>query len=161
MSPYLMHTDTSVYSKPFEFMPERWLDENFNPNMMRNFVPFARGMSIFQLTIPEAESLMGVVHRLPQMSRSKPSHGRAQPCTRRVFQTGRSSPRAIWEWYFWHESCPWLCGAVAEVEYERYSCHCELGSILECGCQSLSVCSDSFLDYVDGFPRFFWVWHYE
>lgn len=46
MSPYLMHTDTSVYSKPFEFMPERWLDENFNPNMMRNFVPFARGMSL-------------------------------------------------------------------------------------------------------------------
>lgn len=45
MSPYLMHTDTSVYSKPFEFIPERWLDENFNQNMMRNFVPFARGMS--------------------------------------------------------------------------------------------------------------------
>ncbi|EEA28685.1 hypothetical protein TMatcc_002964 [Talaromyces marneffei ATCC 18224] len=43
MSPYLMHTDTSVYSKPFEFMPERWLDENFNQDMMRNFVPFARG----------------------------------------------------------------------------------------------------------------------
>jgi cytochrome P450 len=45
-----MHTDTSVYSKPFEFMPERWLDENFNQNMMRNFVPFARGMSLISST---------------------------------------------------------------------------------------------------------------
>ncbi|KAL9022392.1 MAG: hypothetical protein Q9185_000433 [Variospora sp. 1 TL-2023] len=39
---YLMHTDATVYEKPFEFKPERWLDA-VHPNMNRNFVPFSRG----------------------------------------------------------------------------------------------------------------------
>ncbi|KAI0013031.1 cytochrome P450 [Xylariaceae sp. FL0662B] len=42
MSSYLMHTDTSVYERPFEFIPERWIGE-VNPAMNRNYVPFARG----------------------------------------------------------------------------------------------------------------------
>ncbi|KAL8968896.1 MAG: hypothetical protein Q9197_004623 [Variospora fuerteventurae] len=42
MSSYLMHTDATVYEKPFEFKPERWLDA-VHPNMNRNFVPFSRG----------------------------------------------------------------------------------------------------------------------
>ena len=44
MSAYLMHTDPSVYPHPFTFAPERWLGD-IPPNMMRNFVPFARGTS--------------------------------------------------------------------------------------------------------------------
>ena len=42
MSGYLMHTDPTVYEKPFEFAPERWLGD-LSPNMNRNFVPFSRG----------------------------------------------------------------------------------------------------------------------
>lgn len=42
MSAYLMHTDPTVYEKPFEFMPERWLGD-IEANMRRNYVPFSRG----------------------------------------------------------------------------------------------------------------------
>lgn len=42
MSAYLMHSDPTVYPKPFEFIPERWLGD-VNPAMYRNFVPFCRG----------------------------------------------------------------------------------------------------------------------
>ena len=42
MSSYLMHTDSTVYDKPFDFVPERWLGD-INPEMNRNFVPFSRG----------------------------------------------------------------------------------------------------------------------
>lgn len=42
MSSYLMHTDPTVYERPFEFIPERWLGA-VHPNMNRNFVPFSRG----------------------------------------------------------------------------------------------------------------------
>lgn len=42
MSAYLMHTDPSVYEKPFEFIPERWLGD-VKPSMNNNFVPFSRG----------------------------------------------------------------------------------------------------------------------
>ena len=42
MSGYLMHTDSTVYEKPFDFVPERWLGD-INPKMNRNFVPFSRG----------------------------------------------------------------------------------------------------------------------
>lgn len=42
MSGYLMHTDSTVYEKPFDFVPERWLGD-ISPNMNRNFVPFSRG----------------------------------------------------------------------------------------------------------------------
>ncbi|KAI1410009.1 cytochrome P450 [Hypoxylon sp. FL1857] len=42
MSSYLMHTDPSVYEKPFEFIPERWIGD-VDPAMNRNYVPFARG----------------------------------------------------------------------------------------------------------------------
>ena len=42
MSSYFMHTDPSVYEKPFEFIPERWLGD-IDPAMNRNYVPFSRG----------------------------------------------------------------------------------------------------------------------
>jgi hypothetical protein len=42
MSAYFMHTDPEVYPDPLSFKPERWLGDR-HPNMMRNFVPFARG----------------------------------------------------------------------------------------------------------------------
>ena len=42
MSCYLMHTDPSVYEKPFEFIPERWLGD-IDPAMNHNYVPFSRG----------------------------------------------------------------------------------------------------------------------
>ncbi|KAI4152138.1 MAG: hypothetical protein L6R39_001889 [Caloplaca ligustica] len=34
--------DATVYEKPFEFNPDRWLGA-VHPNMNRNFVPFSRG----------------------------------------------------------------------------------------------------------------------
>lgn len=71
---------------------------------------------LWSIQCHKVESLMDF-YRIPQMSRSKPGNGRAQPCTRRLFQTGWSSSRAIWEWYFRHESCPWLCGAITEIGY--------------------------------------------
>lgn len=43
MSGYLMHSDPSVYENPFDFVPERWLGD-IHPNLMRNFVPFSRGL---------------------------------------------------------------------------------------------------------------------
>ncbi|OTA61601.1 cytochrome P450 [Hypoxylon sp. EC38] len=42
MSIYAMHTDASVFRDPLQFKPERWLGE-YNPQMDRNFVPFAKG----------------------------------------------------------------------------------------------------------------------
>lgn len=42
MSAYLQHSDPTVYPKPFEFMPERWL-RDVDPAMHRNYVPFCRG----------------------------------------------------------------------------------------------------------------------
>lgn len=43
MSAFMMHTDPKVYEKPFEFIPERWLGDNVNPALKRNYVPFAKG----------------------------------------------------------------------------------------------------------------------
>jgi hypothetical protein len=45
-----MHNDPSVYENPSEFMPERWLGD-IDPNMMRNFTPFTRGL-VYQLRLP-------------------------------------------------------------------------------------------------------------
>ncbi|KAL2041006.1 hypothetical protein N7G274_006464 [Stereocaulon virgatum] len=42
MSSYFMHLDPTVYPKPFEFLPERWLGDA-DPLMSRNLVPFSRG----------------------------------------------------------------------------------------------------------------------
>lgn len=42
MSAYFMHTDASVYERPFDFIPERWLGD-IDPAMNRNYVPFSRG----------------------------------------------------------------------------------------------------------------------
>jgi cytochrome P450 len=42
MSAYMMHSDPSVYDEPFEFKPERWLN-NVTPAMNRNLVPFSKG----------------------------------------------------------------------------------------------------------------------
>ncbi|TVY39771.1 Cytochrome P450 monooxygenase [Lachnellula occidentalis] len=42
MSAYLMHVDPSAYENPFKFDPDRWMGEQ-NPNLARNYVPFARG----------------------------------------------------------------------------------------------------------------------
>ncbi|PQE19169.1 cytochrome P450 protein [Rutstroemia sp. NJR-2017a BBW] len=42
ISSYLMHTDPTVYPKPDEFLPSRWIG-SINPAMHRSFVPFARG----------------------------------------------------------------------------------------------------------------------
>ena len=39
-----MHTDSTVYEKPFDFVPERWLGD-ISPKMIRNWVPFTRGIS--------------------------------------------------------------------------------------------------------------------
>ena len=43
ISSYFMHNDPLVYEKPLEFVPERWLGD-VDPNMMRNFTPFTRGL---------------------------------------------------------------------------------------------------------------------
>lgn len=52
MSGYLMHSDPSVYENPFDFVPERWLGD-IHPNLMRNFVPFSRGLrGLFPPGIP-------------------------------------------------------------------------------------------------------------
>ncbi|PQE06966.1 cytochrome P450 protein [Rutstroemia sp. NJR-2017a WRK4] len=42
MSSYLMHTDPTVYPKPDEFNPSRWIG-SIDPAMHRSFVPFTRG----------------------------------------------------------------------------------------------------------------------
>lgn len=42
MSSYLIHSDASVYERPSEFNPDRWLGP-LHPNILRNFVPFSRG----------------------------------------------------------------------------------------------------------------------
>ncbi|KAI8623119.1 cytochrome P450 family protein [Xylariaceae sp. FL1651] len=42
MSAYLQHTDPSVFPRPFDFIPERWLD-GVTPQMTKNYVPFSRG----------------------------------------------------------------------------------------------------------------------
>ncbi|KAH8896133.1 putative cytochrome P450 [Thozetella sp. PMI_491] len=42
MSAYMMHTDSKVYPKPFEFIPERWLGE-YDPVMNQHFIPFSKG----------------------------------------------------------------------------------------------------------------------
>lgn len=39
-SAYLLHTDPTIYPEPFEFRPERWLD---NPRLLRNLFAFGRG----------------------------------------------------------------------------------------------------------------------
>jgi len=43
MSIYLMHSDPEVYERPDEFVPERWVDGNVTPAMVRNYVPFCKG----------------------------------------------------------------------------------------------------------------------
>ena len=45
MSSMFMHTDSTIYPEPEKFLPERWLGD-VNPDMMRNFVPFARGKEL-------------------------------------------------------------------------------------------------------------------
>ena len=42
MSDYFMHTNASVYERPFDFIPDRWLGD-IDPAMNRNYVPFSRG----------------------------------------------------------------------------------------------------------------------
>ncbi|KAI0526193.1 cytochrome P450 family protein [Xylaria bambusicola] len=42
MSAYLQHTNPEIYPRPYEFIPERWL-ENVTPLMTKNYVPFAKG----------------------------------------------------------------------------------------------------------------------
>ncbi|KAI3326694.1 cytochrome P450 family protein [Xylariaceae sp. AK1471] len=42
MSAYLQHTDPRVFRRPFEFIPERWLD-SVTPEMTKNYVPFSKG----------------------------------------------------------------------------------------------------------------------
>lgn len=43
MSAYYMHTDGCVFSEPYVFRPERWLDGQVTPEMHRNYVPFSKG----------------------------------------------------------------------------------------------------------------------
>ena len=44
MSAYMMHTDPSVYPNPFDFNPDRWLNDEIDAALMkRNLVPFSRG----------------------------------------------------------------------------------------------------------------------
>ncbi|KAF5971300.1 cytochrome P450 monooxygenase family protein [Fusarium bulbicola] len=42
MNAYYLHTDPIAFPEPFEYKPERWL-ENVAPEMNRSFVPFSRG----------------------------------------------------------------------------------------------------------------------
>ncbi|KAI4108045.1 MAG: hypothetical protein LQ339_002317 [Xanthoria mediterranea] len=42
MSSYLMHTDPTVFAKPYEFIPDRWLGE-VPAQMAQSLVPFSRG----------------------------------------------------------------------------------------------------------------------
>ncbi|KAL9609843.1 MAG: hypothetical protein Q9167_005410 [Letrouitia subvulpina] len=42
MSAYFMHRDPTIFPRPMEFLPERWLS-NVTPAMERNYVPFSRG----------------------------------------------------------------------------------------------------------------------
>ncbi|KAI9846675.1 MAG: hypothetical protein M1837_003730 [Sclerophora amabilis] len=40
MSSYLLHTNEEIFSRPYEFIPERWLDK---PELERYLVPFSKG----------------------------------------------------------------------------------------------------------------------
>ncbi|KAI0536204.1 cytochrome P450 [Xylaria digitata] len=40
--PYLLHTDEKVFPEPFEFKPERWVNDT-DFNIRRHFVAFSRG----------------------------------------------------------------------------------------------------------------------
>lgn len=40
-SSYLIHTDPTIFSDPFEFQPERWIQDK--ARLQRCFVPFSRG----------------------------------------------------------------------------------------------------------------------
>ena len=42
MSAYFAHRDPRIFSRPQEFVPERWLG-NVTTEMNRNFIPFSRG----------------------------------------------------------------------------------------------------------------------
>jgi cytochrome P450 len=42
----MQHTDPSIFPRPVDFLPERWLPENVTPAMYHNFVPFAKGSRI-------------------------------------------------------------------------------------------------------------------
>jgi cytochrome P450 len=42
MSAYLQHSDSVVYPKPEEFVPERWMG-SIDPRMNKSYVPFCRG----------------------------------------------------------------------------------------------------------------------
>lgn len=42
MTAYFLHTDPAIFPRPYDFIPERWLD-NVSPQMTRSFVPFSRG----------------------------------------------------------------------------------------------------------------------
>lgn len=42
MSAWYMHRDPTVYDRPLEFRPQRWLD-NPTAEMLRNWVPFTKG----------------------------------------------------------------------------------------------------------------------
>ena len=40
MSTFVTHTDPNVFEDPYEFRPQRWID---NPKLSRSFIAFARG----------------------------------------------------------------------------------------------------------------------
>ena len=43
MSAYFQHRDPTIFPRPLEFLPERWLDENVTPEMKNAYIPFSRG----------------------------------------------------------------------------------------------------------------------
>lgn len=40
MSTFITHTDSDVFEDPYEFCPQRWID---NPKLSRSFIAFSRG----------------------------------------------------------------------------------------------------------------------
>ena len=43
MSAYLMHSNGAVYERPSEFIPDRWIGDDVDPALHKNYVPFTRG----------------------------------------------------------------------------------------------------------------------
>ena len=43
MSIHAMHTDPNIFPDPHSYIPDRWLGDNYDPRMDRNFVAFTKG----------------------------------------------------------------------------------------------------------------------
>ncbi|PWY68620.1 putative cytochrome P450 [Aspergillus heteromorphus CBS 117.55] len=65
MSSHSLHSDPETFPEPSRFLPERWMDKS-NPNMNRNWVPFARGSRMcigMNLALAEMYWVLAVIFR--------------------------------------------------------------------------------------------------